>query len=132
RPGDAVQRARPPGTSPPRALDRHRDVSHDGDDFLAAPDGSGAGAGGSAMTTGEGHSASLCRVLDGGESWPLKLLSEQLLDVEPHEVAEPQKGFQQGETTGKPAWPCGGRAHRKLARRLSLSRRRDSYLSPSG
>jgi hypothetical protein len=55
------------------------------------------------MTTGEGHPASLRRVLDGRESWRLKPLSDQLLDAEPHEVAEPLKGFQQGEGTWKTA-----------------------------
>jgi hypothetical protein len=46
------------------------------------------------MTTGEGHPSSLCRVLDGHESQQLKPLSDQLLDAEPKEVAEPLKGFQ--------------------------------------
>jgi hypothetical protein len=45
------------------------------------------------MTTGEGHPASLCRVLDGRESRQLKHLSDQLFDAEPNEVAEPLKGF---------------------------------------
>src|SRR5207249_8547390 len=44
--------------SPPRAFDRHRDVSRDGHDLLAAGDRGGAGAGGSAMTMGESHLAS--------------------------------------------------------------------------
>jgi hypothetical protein len=44
--GDAVQHAQPARASPPRALDRHRDVPCHGDGLLAAPGRGGAGPGG--------------------------------------------------------------------------------------
>jgi hypothetical protein len=62
RPGPALWPDWSSCTGPCCPVCRNRVVSSYGDDVLAAPGGSGAGAGGSTMTLGEGHPASPCRV----------------------------------------------------------------------